>query len=45
MITKESAEALGIKPGIQAIALVKVPQVIIVTEFRRAINCQGRSSN
>jgi len=33
MITKESAEALGIKPGIQAIALVKAPQVIIVTDF------------
>jgi len=33
MITKESAAALGIKPGIQAIALVKAPQIIIVTDF------------
>ncbi|WP_024299826.1 TOBE domain-containing protein [Methylomicrobium lacus] len=33
MITKESAESLGIKPGIPAIALVKAPQVIIVTDF------------
>jgi len=33
MITKESAAALDIKPGIQAIALVKAPQIIIVTDF------------
>jgi len=33
MITQESAAALGIKPGIQAIALVKAPQIIIVTDF------------
>ena len=31
-ITKESAETLGIKTGVQVIALVKAPQIIIVTE-------------
>ncbi len=33
MITKDSAEALGIKTGIQAIALVKAPQIMVVTDF------------
>ncbi len=32
-ITKESAETLGIKSGVQVIALVKAPQIIIVTDF------------
>ncbi len=32
-ITKESAETLGIKTGVQVIALVKAPQIIIVTDF------------
>ncbi len=32
-ITKESGEKLGIKAGTQVIALVKAPQIIIVTDF------------
>ncbi|PKM13536.1 MAG: transporter [Gammaproteobacteria bacterium HGW-Gammaproteobacteria-3] len=32
-ITKESVETLGIKTGIAVIALVKAPQIIIVTDF------------
>ena len=32
-ITKESAETLDIKTGIEVIALVKAPQIIIVTDF------------
>jgi len=32
-ITKESLEALAIKEGIEVIALVKAPQIIIVTDF------------
>lgn len=32
-ITKESAESLDIKTGIEVLALVKAPQVIIVTDF------------
>ncbi len=32
-ITKESIETLGIKTGLQVLALVKAPQVIIVTDF------------
>lgn len=32
-ITKDSIEALGIKAGISVLALVKAPQVIIVTDF------------
>ncbi len=32
-ITKESAEKLAIKAGMSVIALVKAPQVIIVTDF------------
>lgn len=32
-ITKDSAESLGIKTGIEVIALVKAPQIIIVTDF------------
>jgi len=32
-ITKESVESLGIKPGISAVALVKAPQIIVVSEF------------
>ena len=32
-ITKESAETLGIETGVQVIALVKAPQIIIVTDF------------
>ena len=32
-ITKESAETLDIKTGLEAIALVKAPQIIIVTDF------------
>jgi molybdate transport system regulatory protein len=32
-ITKESAEALAIKTGQEVIALVKAPQIIIVTDF------------
>ena len=32
-ITKESVETLGIKTGTAVIALVKAPQIIIVTDF------------
>jgi len=32
-ITKESLEALAIKEGIEIVALVKAPQIIIVTDF------------
>lgn len=32
-LTKESVESLGIKAGVDAIALIKVSQVIIVTDF------------
>lgn len=32
-ITKESTEKLGIKTGIEIVALVKAPQVIIVSDF------------
>lgn len=32
-ITKESAETLAIKTGMEIIALVKAPQIIIVTDF------------
>lgn len=32
-ITKDSVESLGIKAGIEVIALVKAPQIIIVTVF------------
>ena len=32
-ITKESAETLAIKTGLEVIALVKAPQIIIVTDF------------
>lgn len=32
-ITKESVEALGIKTGIDAVALVKAPQVVIATDL------------
>lgn len=33
MITRESAEALGIKTGVEVIAMVKAPQILIVTDF------------
>jgi molybdate transport system regulatory protein len=32
-ITKESAETLAIKKGLEVIALVKAPQIIIVSDF------------
>jgi molybdate transport system regulatory protein len=32
-ITKDSAESLGIKAGVDVIALVKAPQVIVITDF------------
>jgi molybdate transport system regulatory protein len=32
-ITKESAESLAIKSGIEVIALIKAPQIIVVTDF------------
>lgn len=32
-ITKESAESLGIKSGVDVVALVKAPQVIVITDF------------
>ena len=32
-ITKESAESLAIKTGIDVIALVKAPQIIVITDF------------
>lgn len=32
-ITKESLETLAIKDGLEIIALIKAPQIIIVTDF------------
>jgi len=32
-ITKESAETLAIKTGAEVVALIKAPQIIIVTDF------------
>jgi molybdate transport system regulatory protein len=32
-ITRESAETLAIKTGVEVIALIKAPQIIIVTDF------------
>lgn len=32
-ITKESVAALGLKAGVEALALVKAPQIIVVTDF------------
>ena len=32
-ITKESAESLGIKVGVDVVALVKAPQIIVITDF------------
>ncbi|MDD2761317.1 MAG: TOBE domain-containing protein [Methylomonas sp.] len=32
-VTKESVDELGIKSGMEVIAMVKAPQVIIVTDF------------
>lgn len=32
-ITKESVEKLAIKTGIEVVALVKAPQIVIVTDF------------
>jgi molybdate transport system regulatory protein len=32
-VTKESVESLKIKPGISVVALVKAPQIIIVSDF------------
>ena len=32
-ITKESVETLAIKAGVEVIALVKAPQIILVTDF------------
>jgi molybdate transport system regulatory protein len=32
-ITKESAETLSIKTGVDVIALIKAPQIIVVTDF------------
>lgn len=32
-ITKESAESLAIKAGVDVVALVKAPQVIVITDF------------
>ncbi|MDI1232292.1 MAG: TOBE domain-containing protein [Methylobacter sp.] len=32
-ITKESIETLGIKIGMEVVALVKAPQIIIITDF------------
>ncbi len=32
-ITKESVESLAIKDGVKVIALVKAPQIIVVTDF------------
>jgi len=32
-ITKESAESLAIKTGVDVVALVKAPQIIVVTDF------------
>lgn len=33
MITSESAESMDIRTGLNAIALIKAPQIIIVTDF------------
>lgn len=32
-VTKDSIDNLGIKPGLAVVALVKAPQIIIVTDF------------
>lgn len=32
-ITKESAESLGIKSGVDVVALVKAPNIIVITDF------------
>jgi len=32
-ITKESAESLGVKTGVDVVALVKAPQIIVITDF------------
>ncbi len=32
-ITKESVESLGIKNGVDVVALVKAPQIIVITDF------------
>ena len=32
-ITKESAESLAIKTGVDVVALVKAPQIIVITDF------------
>ncbi|OAI21834.1 transporter [Methylomonas lenta] len=32
-VTKESVESLGIKAGMEVLALVKAPQIILVTDF------------
>lgn len=32
-VTKDSVESLGIKVGLNVIALIKAPQIIIVTDF------------
>ncbi|MGZ8157349.1 MAG: TOBE domain-containing protein [Methylobacter sp.] len=32
-ITKESAESLGIKNGVDVVALVKAPHIIVITDF------------
>ncbi|WP_150049656.1 MULTISPECIES: TOBE domain-containing protein [Methylomonas] len=32
-ITKDSVETLGVKAGVPAIAMVKAPQIILVTDF------------
>jgi molybdate transport system regulatory protein len=32
-ITKESVDALAIKTGVEVLALVKAPQIIVVTDF------------
>ena len=33
MITKESADSLGIKNDVDVVALVKAPQIIVITDF------------
>ena len=32
-VTKESAETLGIKTGVDVVVLIKAPQVVLVTDF------------
>lgn len=32
-ITKESAESLGVKAGVDVVALVKAPNIIVITDF------------